>query len=81
MSIVIRPGKLGDMSWIVTLLQEGSQQGHFYPTVANQATPLLNEVFNGGGFLMKKLRGGIQATCFVAAAILVLISKIFQLAL
>lgn len=71
MSIVIRSGKQGDMPWIVALLQEGAQQGHFGPTVASQAAPLLNAIFNGGGFMMMKLRGGIQAPCFVTAAVLV----------
>jgi len=71
MKIFIRQGELADVSWITSLLKEGSRSGHFSPTVEDQAYGLLTSIINNDGLIMIKLRGGIQAPNFVPASILV----------
>ena len=71
MNITIRGGEPKDTYWIVSLLKEGAQGGHFSPTVVDQSPAILNAIFENGGFVMLKLRGGIQAPTFVPAEIAV----------
>lgn len=71
MSLKIRAAKTTDINWIVSLLKEGSRDGHFGPTVADQANALLNAIFQNGSIQMLKLRNGIRAEVFVQASILV----------
>lgn len=69
MGISIRAALVKDREWMVSELQEGAKQRHFGPLVGVQGGALFNEIIVNGGFQMLKLRGGINAPCFVNASI------------
>lgn len=71
MNITVRKGVPADATWIVALLKEGAQSGHFGHTLVAQAPALLDAIFKNGGIMMMKLRNEIQAPCFVSADVLV----------
>jgi hypothetical protein len=62
-------GTKEDSVWIVSLLQQGANDGHFYGTVAKQADALLTELYKNGVVSMMKLRDGALAYSFVNMSI------------
>lgn len=69
MGIVVRSGNIADASWVVSLLREGAQLGHFSEFVGPTASPLVGEILTKGGFTIVKGRGGLQAPRFINATI------------
>jgi len=58
MAISIRNANSTDLSWITSLLREGSDQGHFAPTVNQQASHIVTYILNNGKIQMMKVRDG-----------------------
>ncbi len=61
----IRQGLADDSTWIVKLLIEGANEGHFGQSLKYQAEPFLQSIIENGGINMVKLRETIQAAIFV----------------
>lgn len=67
--IAIRQSTAEDHDWIGRLLAEGTNDGHYSPTVGGQAMDMLDAIQREGSFQMMKLRGKIPQLCFVHATI------------
>lgn len=70
--LVIRAGEISDLAWVCELLREGAKEGHFLPTMTNQAEVLIKSIINNGGVSMIKLRGKIQAPRFIRMDLIVM---------
>jgi hypothetical protein len=58
MAISIRNANSTDLSWIISLLREGSDQGYFAPTVNQEASHIVAYILNNGIIQMMKVRDG-----------------------
>lgn len=65
MTIAIRSADLKDAAWIVALLRNGAQQGHFRQTLIDQAVPFVHGLLHFGCVTMLKLRHNRQEFCKV----------------
>jgi hypothetical protein len=69
MEPVVRDARADDATWIIRLLTEGAEQGHFAKTVAWQAPALVSEILTKGQILWTKIRGGMQSPSHISARI------------
>jgi hypothetical protein len=66
-SITIRSATQSDIHWIVGLLQDGANGGHFGGRVREQAQSVIEATLSNGGFAMLKLRDGASMQAFIPA--------------